>query len=140
MAGRGGEPGWSDRERADAPDLHPRRPSGPRARRQAETAQANQHHDRGGLRPGRRGDSPAKRNEDLQQLGSHVLLGPFARPCGARRPPGERESPGAREPASAVTPNYPGSTVEAGPESVHRPAEGPVNDAGTKAKATRLVA
>jgi hypothetical protein len=33
---------------------------------------------RRGLRPGSRGDSPAKRNEDLQQLGSHVLLGASA--------------------------------------------------------------
>jgi len=29
-------------------------------------------------RPGSRGDPPAQRNEDLQQLGSHVLLGASA--------------------------------------------------------------
>ena len=65
-------------KRADAPDLHARRPTGPRTRRQAETGSANQQHDRPGFRSGSRGDSPAKRNEDLQQLGSHVLLGASA--------------------------------------------------------------
>ena len=40
---------------------------------------------------------------DLQQLGSHVLLGASAGQGGARRSHCDRESPGPREPAPAVT-------------------------------------
>ena len=86
---------------------------------------------RRGVRPGGRGDPPAKRNEDLQQLGAHVLLGVSAGQGGARRPHRERESPGPREPAPAVTtPPTPGSAVEAGVGQVRHRHQGESNPAG----------
>jgi hypothetical protein len=52
MAERSGEPGWSDRERTDAPELHARRQTGTSSTTPRSDWFGNQEDNRRGLRPG----------------------------------------------------------------------------------------